>query len=158
MLRQIKQRLTAILEVENPASDWEHIPDTASAAAALLIEAARSDKHFDDVELEQIERSLETVFQIDSDQIKQTLETAQQGLDHATCLHEITSIINSNWDASAKISLIEAMWKVVLADQRIDPNEKHLMRKIKGLLHIPQSEYIAAKLRAKSSIESSQFQ
>lgn len=154
MLGKIKQRLTTVLEIENPTSSEEHIPDTASAATALLIEAARSDKDFDSVELEQIERSLETVLRINPDQIKQTLKVAQEELDQATCLHELTSIINSNWDAKAKIDLIEAMWKVVLADQYIDPNEQHLMRKIKGLLHIPQSEYIAAKLRARSSLDS----
>ena len=153
MLLQIKQRLTTILEVDNPTSSQEHIPDTASAATALLLETARSDKDFNDVELEQIERSLETVLQIDPDEIKRTLKIAQEELDQATCLHEITSIINSNWNLESKIKLIEAMWRVVLADQHIDPNEQHLMRKIKGLLHIPQSEYIAAKLRARSSLE-----
>ena len=128
--------------------------DPSSAATALLIETARADDHFDESELAQIEQTLVNVLNIDASHIKQTLESAQQDLDQATCLHELTSIINNDWEFKAKVNLIEAMWKVVLTDQHIDPNEHHLMRKIKGLLHIPQSEYIAAKLRARDALES----
>ncbi len=127
---------------------------TASVAAtALLLEAAQADDRFDQSELHQIEQTLATVLSIDATRIKQTLELGQENLDHATCLHELTSTINQDWDLKSKIELIEALWKVVLTDQRIDPNEQHLMRKIKGLLHIPQSEYIAAKLRARDSLQ-----
>ena len=132
----------------------DRIWNPSSAATALLIETARADDDFDESELAQIEQTLVNVLNVDASHIKQTLESAQQELDQATCLHELTSIINSDWEFKAKVNLIEAMWKVVLSDQHIDPNEHHLMRKIKGLLHIPQSEYIAAKLRARDSLES----
>ena len=142
-----------MLLVEDSDMQRERTWNSSSAATALLIETARADDHFDESELAQIEQTLVNVLNIDASHIKQTLDSAQQELDQATCLHELTSIINNDWEFKAKVNLIEAMWKVVLSDQHIDPNEHHLMRKIKGLLHIPQSEYIAAKLRARDSLE-----
>ena len=125
---------------------------TANAAAALLLEAAQADNDLDSTELEQIEKSLIHNLGIDPQNVQQTLREAQQQLDHATCLHEITKIINDNWTVNEKIELIESMWRVVLSDQRLDAHEQHLMRKMKGLLHVPQTEYIAAKVRAKESL------
>ena len=84
--------------------------------------------------------------------MEQTLLGAHETLDAATCLYEITNIVNRDWSLNQKIHLIEAMWKVVLSDNYLDPNENHLMRKIKGLLYIPQAEYINAKIRAQSGL------
>ena len=127
---------------------------TANAAAALLLEAAQADSDLDSSELEQIEKSLINNLGIDPQNVQKTLREAQQQLDHATCLHEITKIINDNWTVNEKIGLIESMWRVVLSDQRLDAHEQHLMRKMKGLLHVPQTEYIAAKVRARESLSS----
>jgi uncharacterized tellurite resistance protein B-like protein len=41
------------------------------------------------------------------------------------------------------------MWRVAYADAELSAHELHLMRKIAGLLHVPEDAYIAAKLRAK---------
>ncbi len=152
MLSKFRQNLSSILDFDHTESTPDTTWATSAAATALLIEAASADNHFSQSELQQIEHTLATVLKIDVSQIEQTLQTAQENLDHATCLHEITSVINSNWDNKAKNDLMEALWKVVLTDQRIDPNEQHLMRKIKGLLHIPQSDYIAAKIRAQKAL------
>ena len=43
------------------------------------------------------------------------------------------------------------MWRVAYADGVIGAHEQHLMRKIAALLHMPDSAYIAAKLRARDA-------
>jgi uncharacterized tellurite resistance protein B-like protein len=45
------------------------------------------------------------------------------------------------------------MWRVAYADDELSAHELHLMRKIAGLLHVPDGDYIAAKLRAKEDAE-----
>jgi uncharacterized tellurite resistance protein B-like protein len=39
---------------------------------------------------------------------------------------------------------------VAYADAALSAHELHLMRKVAGLLHVPDSAYIAAKMRAKA--------
>jgi uncharacterized tellurite resistance protein B-like protein len=46
--------------------------------------------------------------------------------------------------------MIELMWQVAYADAALSAHELHLMRKVAGLLHVPDSAYIAAKMRAKA--------
>lgn len=152
ILSNLKKNLEILLSVDDEAAQGDSSVTTATAAAALLLEAAHADSRLDDDELRQIEVSLIKHLRVDPDDIRQTMHDAQRQLDHSTCLHEMTKLVNQNWTVADKVRLIESMWKVVLSDQHIDSHEQHLMRKIKGLLHIPQSEYIAAKLRARNAI------
>ena len=152
MLLSLKRKLERTFAVEAAASKDEPLPVVNLAAAALLIEAAEADCDFQDEEIDQIRRSLTTQFAIPEQEIDELLELAHAELDSATCLHEITTVINDNWGLRDKVRLLEALWRVVLSDQKLDPHEQHLMRKLQGLLYIPQSEYIAAKIRAKSEL------
>lgn len=152
ILSNLRRNLETFLSVEDEIAKSDSAELTSNAAAALLLEAAQADNRIDDTELEQIELSLVNNLGVNPENIKEIVREAQKQLDHATCLHEITKIINQNWTVQDKIKLIESMWKVVLSDQHLDAHEQHLMRKIKGLLHIPQTEYIAAKLRARDAL------
>ena len=76
---------------------------------------------------------------------------AAKEADESPGLHEFTNLINQNWTIAERIGLIENMWAVVYADGRLDDNEQHLMRKAQSLLHVPHRDYIAAKLRHKTS-------
>ena len=152
MLTSLRKRLESILEMEEDSDFSDGKNATSFAATALLIEAARSDSDVTPDELELIEQSLVLQLGVHAEDIKQTIQLAQNQLDHATCLYEITKIINHHWTIAEKIGLLEAMWRVVLSDQHLDPHEQHLMRKIKGLLYLSQSEYISAKMRAKEAL------
>ena len=152
ILSNLKKNLEQLLIVEDDIAQDDSLQITSIAAAALLLEAAQADNELEDVEMKQIELALTKNLGVDPGNIKETLRSAQEQLDHSTCLHEMTKIVNRNWSVRDKISLIESMWKVVLSDQHLDAHEQHLMRKIKGLLHIPQTEYIAAKLRARDAV------
>ncbi len=154
MLQSIRQRLESLLdlETENPAGDEPQA--TACAAAALLIEVAKADAVVDDEEMQLIRSTLTEYFEISPQDIESTLDKAREELSQASCLFEMTRLINQNWDVRTKIRLIESMWTVILSDHRLDSNEQHLMRKLKSLLHISQTEFIAAKQRARNTVNS----
>ena len=154
MLKSVKKHLDSLLTAESDNSSDDTLHSTRLAAAALLIEAARADFDIADGELQQVERAMISTFGVNRSDIEQTLQIAREELNKSTCLHEMTRLINDNWDEARKVRLIEAMWSVVLSDAHIDANEHHLMRKVKGLLYISQSEYIAAKIRARQSLQS----
>ena len=153
MLTLLKQKLTNILTVEESVSELNQERAPRFAAAALLLEAAYADSNCSESELMQIKYSLINHLAIHSNEIDEILELAQAQLDGATCLHEITTIINRNWTLKRKINLVESLWRVVLSDEHLDAHEQHLMRKVKSLLHIPQTEYIAAKIRAQKTTQ-----
>ena len=154
MLGKFRNHLENLLTPPEAVSNFDPSKLVNSAAAALLIEAAESDSNFSDKELILIKNALSRQLGVHLTQVEDILLEAQKTLDKATCLYEITSVINEHWELSQKIELVEAMWKIVLSDHYLDPHENHLMRKIKGLLYIPQADYISAKIRAQRSVQS----
>ena len=119
------------------------------AAAALLFEAAMSDYDLGEEERTTIQQLVREQFDLD-DTDASVLETlAQQRVRESIGLHGFTSLINQHWSEKDRLNLVEQMWRVVYADGRLDDHELHLMRKIQRLLHIPQKDFVSAKLRHK---------
>jgi len=119
------------------------------AAAALLFEAAMSDYELGEEERTTIQQLVREQFDLDDDDASELAALAQQRVHESTGLHGFTSLINQYWSEKDRLNLVEQMWRVVYADGRLDDHELHLMRKIQRLLHIPQKDFVSAKLRYK---------
>ena len=119
------------------------------AAAALLFEAAMSDYDLGEEERTTIQQLVREQFDLDDVDASALATLAQQRVRESIGLHGFTSLINQHWSEKDRLNLVEQMWRVVYADGRLDDHELHLMRKIQRLLHIPQKDFVSAKLRHK---------
>ena len=137
--------------IEAKKGDEEKETAAQVAAAALLFEAAMSDYQLDDVERQTIKDLIIEQFNLDRADAMTLIALAESQAKEATGLHGFTTLINQNWSETERVNLMEKMWRVVYADGRLDDHELHLMRKIQRLLHIPQVDYVAGKLRNKPS-------
>ena len=137
--------------IEAREGDEEKETAARVAAAALLFEAAMSDYQLDDVERQTIKDLIIEQFNLDRTDAMTLIALAESQAKEATGLHGFTTLINQNWSETERVNLMEKMWRVVYADGRLDDHELHLMRKIQRLLHIPQVDYVAGKLRNKPS-------
>ena len=137
--------------IEAKEGDEEKETAARVAAAALLFEAAMSDYQLDDVERQTIKDLITEQFNLDRADAMTLIALAESQAKEATGLHGFTTLINQNWSETDRVNLMEKMWRVVYADGRLDDHELHLMRKIQRLLHIPQVDYVAGKLRNKPS-------
>ena len=137
--------------IEAKKGDEEKETAARVAAAALLFEAAMSDYQLDDVERQTIKDLIIEQFNLDRADAMTLIALAESQAKEATGLHGFTTLINQNWSETERVNLMEKMWRVVYADGRLDDHELHLMRKIQRLLHIPQVDYVAGKLRNKPS-------
>lgn len=137
--------------IEAKEGDEEKEIAARVAAAALLFEAAMSDYQLDDVERQTIKDLITEQFNLDRADAMTLIALAESQAKEATGLHGFTTLINQNWSETERVNLMEKMWRVVYADGRLDDHELHLMRKIQRLLHIPQVDYVAGKLRNKPS-------
>ena len=137
--------------IEAKEGDEEKETAARVAAAALLFEAAMSDYQLDDVERQTIKDLIIEQFNLDRADAMTLIALAESQAKEATGLHGFTTLINQNWSETERVNLMEKMWRVVYADGRLDDHELHLMRKIQRLLHIPQIDYVAGKLRNKPS-------
>lgn len=122
------------------------------ATAALMIELAKADFEEDDIERQLIIAMLRDTFDIDGDDLKELMRTAEAGSADASDLFQFTSLINEHYENEQKIELLENLWRVAYADGRLDKYEEQFLRKIAGLINLPPSEFTKTKLRVKHQL------
>lgn len=122
--------------------------DLAFAVAALLIEAARMDNDFDPSERATIERLLSDKFQLGAAEAHGLINQAQTAVDQSTQIFPFTRQICDSISIEDRTQIIEMMWKVAYADGVLDPYEDMLLRRIAGLIHVPDRERGQARQRA----------
>ena len=125
-------------------------PDAHLAIAALLVEILRADFDVSADERRQVMGSLQRLLELDPAACDELLAVAEQRIDQSHDLYQFTSAINRSYSPEAKQQLIEELWRVAQADERLHKYEEHLIRRIADLLHVRHSEFIATKLRSQT--------
>jgi len=150
MLRTLKDLLEALTA---PPGETPQARDHALklATAVLLVEVMRVDQDRHAGEHQAVLVSLREKFTLSDGELAQLVDLAGQTARQASDYHQFTSRINDSFSHPEKIRMVEQMWRVAYADERLDANENHLISKIAGLLHVTHGEYIGAKLRAKEA-------
>ncbi len=126
--------------------------ELALAVAALLIEAARMDNDFDTAERATIERLLSDKFQLAAAEAHGLIAQAEAAVDTSTQVFPFTQRICDAISIDDRTQIIEMMWKVAYADGVLDPYEDMLLRRIAGLIHVPDRERGQARQRAMDHI------
>lgn len=118
------------------------------AMAALLVEAARADGHYDPTERATIDRMLAALLGTNAHQA-QALRTAAEPLQaKAPDTVRFTRVVKFALDYDQRVALIEALWHVVLSDDHRDPHENALMRRLPPLLGVDDHDSARARQRA----------
>ena len=125
------------------------------ATAALLIEVVRIDRDTQPAERDAVLRAVHEKFSLSGTEADELLRLAEEEVRQSTDYYQFTALINAQFTQAQKQRVIELMWRVAYADDVLSAHELHLLRKIAGLLHVPHSDYIAAKLRAKEDAQRS---
>ena len=145
--------LKALFEPEPQETEEELQHRLRLAAAALLIETARSDFSQDPIEEAVLEPLLCRALDLPAHEVHGLVEAAEDRVDESTSLYEFTRVINDHYDADQKLRLIEAMWAVAYLDGDVHRYEEHLIRRAAELIYVPHGDYIRAKLGAKEGFE-----
>ncbi|KJZ20557.1 tellurite resistance TerB family protein [Loktanella sp. S4079] len=141
MFSDFLRRLTS--PAPQPLSD----PDARLAIGALLVRLARADGDYAAEEITQIDRALSARYGL-SAQEAASLRTDCEAIEaDAPDTVRFTRAIKDAVDHDHRLSVIEAMWSVVLADGVRDEEEDSNMRMIANLLGISDQDSNAARLR-----------
>jgi len=147
MIERLK-KLFAVPESEPVKPDAHQL---AVAATALMVQLSRVDNDEDERELHTIVDCAVKAHQVTREEAEEILQDALAHAEDATSLYEFTGQINDHLDQEQKQSLLESIWRVALADGRIDKYEEHLIRRMADLLHLNHREYMQARHRAEEA-------
>jgi uncharacterized tellurite resistance protein B-like protein len=129
-----------------PANDSRH-DELQLALTALLIEAAYSDDHFDEAERKVIGRLIESRFNLTEADTRRLLAAAEFTATESAELFHFTRIINDRLSFAERVELIEMLWEVAYADRVLDEYEDSLLRRVGGLIYVPDRDRGIARQR-----------
>ncbi|MBR9912405.1 MAG: TerB family tellurite resistance protein [Gammaproteobacteria bacterium] len=147
MLQGFKALLSELLPQTEPPADPDALRQLA--AAALMIEVATIDEHFDAQELATLKAELQRQFAVDGQALDDMIALARSESRDATSLYQFTRCINDEFSNQEKLNLMTGMWRIAYADGQLDKYEEHLIRRIADLIHLPHSQFIRAKQLAR---------
>lgn len=123
--------------------------DIKLAAATLMFELIRSDGTIDEIERNTMNQILSKQFDITDEDCQLLYDLAQKTAEDAVSLQGFTREICDNWNTEQREKLIENLWVLALADNTIDAHERHLVRKVAGLLYLNDAQIIKTRENAK---------
>ena len=112
--------------------------------AALLVHAASIDEIYSDHEKDLIKDFIKSYLK--NDDAGAILEKAEIIEKNSNQLLNYTNIIKEN-SIEIKKDIIEHLWKVIISDNTVDQYESNLMRRISGLIYLPDKECAEIKLK-----------
>lgn len=136
--------LTAIVNRHEPRADAHALP---RAAAALMLEMAATEDGFNDAELASVHAAMASTFGMPAAELKALLDEAHDARRQSVSLFEFTEQLRTGLSPAQRGELVEWLWRVAFADDRLGAHEEHLVRKLADLLGVPHEEYIRRKLR-----------
>ena len=139
----IKNLLDLILPSQKNSEEIDSKKHIHICCLALLIEVAKADAEFSEIELKRIRAMAYERFSLPLSE--DSFELARDVSKNSTSVFEFTSVINEHYSMDEKFLLIMSMWTVAYADGQIDRYEEHLIRKVSDLIYLPHVRFIEAK-------------
>jgi len=147
MLVSMLKRLQSLFQSPATPTAQTSFDDTKVATAALLVCAATMDDNFGEEEQLQIRGILKTSFELTEEEVDDLLALGIQADGDAVDLFGWTRTLKDAYDAEARVHLIEDLWEVVYADQQLHEYEANLLRRIAGLIYVPDRDVGLARKR-----------
>ncbi|MFP1683979.1 TerB family tellurite resistance protein [Alloalcanivorax sp. C16-1] len=122
--------------------------DLHRAAAALLMEVARTDGKVDEQEERLLVEAVKRHWQLDQTEMDDIVAELRERVEAATDLFEFTLPLRERWDPETRVRLIYDMWAIAAADGKADVHEEQLIRRVSDLLYVSHGDYIRGKLAA----------
>ncbi len=146
--------MKALLFGDQPEkSDTAESDELQLAAAALLVEAAVMDGHFEDQERAAMDRVLGSRFGLDAEATEKLIAQAELEVAGSVELYRFTRIIKDRLEPGERNRILEMLWEVACADGSIHEYESGLVRRIAGLLYVSDRESGEARQRVLARLD-----
>ena len=142
------KHLVSLLTNAEPAAPEDRESAERVAIAALLVEAAHADGVYLESEKAMIDRVLAERYELGPAEAQALRTQGEEAQAEAVDLVRFTRVIKDAVPVEDRIEVIEAVWRVVYADDDRDADEGNLIRRLAGLLYVPDREAGLARQRA----------
>ena len=117
----------------------ENLNNKNILVASLLVHAAKMDENYTDLEKKIIIKALVDLNNVSKEQAEELIKHAEKKEKESNQIIEFTREIKK-YSMEYRLKIIEVIWKIVYSDGISDNYETNLIRRICGLLYIPDKE------------------
>ncbi|MEW6519510.1 MAG: TerB family tellurite resistance protein [Thermodesulfobacteriota bacterium] len=135
---------------EKPAPG--RVDDTCLAAGVLLLETAHIDEECTAEEMAHVVDTLRSAFSLAPEYVEELLALARAEREKALDLWQFTNRMNQHYSLQEKMALMEAVWRIIFADGRLEAHEDYFAHKLANLLRLNHKQLIEAKLQARARL------
>ncbi|MGB0956296.1 MAG: TerB family tellurite resistance protein [Panacagrimonas sp.] len=126
----------------------EPVRDHRLAVAVLLLECARADFDQSEVEIIAVRDALRQEYGLAEEELETLIGSGGAQAREAISLHDTVAQLNEQMSPDEKRQLMAMLWRVAYADDHLDPQEEHLLRRLADLLYVPHADFVREKLAA----------
>ena len=124
--------------------------DIRLATAALLVEAAMMDGDIGNDELDVIRGLLADYFELGDEEVADLIADGTAAAADSSQLYGFTRVLKDRFSHEERVQMIEMLWEVAYTDDRLHHLETNLIRRIAGLIYVPDRESGEARRRAQA--------
>jgi len=121
--------------------------DYRLAAAALLVHVMTIDGQEKPAERDRLRDILKNQFDLDDAQTDTLIEAATAADRDAIDLYRFTSLLNRSLDEAGRLRIVEMMWEIVYADDKVNEFEDNVVWRAADLLGISSRDRIEMRRR-----------
>jgi uncharacterized tellurite resistance protein B-like protein len=132
----------------DPEAEVELTPEEEhEAVAAILVEAAHADDEYAQSERAVIDRVLARRYDLTEEGARALRAKGEAAQQAATDLVRFTQAVKRAVPHEHRVGVIEAVWEIAYADGNRDHDENALVRRLCGLLYVPDKDAGLARQR-----------
>ena len=147
-------KLKSLLSGATPAARLSEMDyDEQVAVCAILLEVAESDFEVAPEESELIITMLASHFSLADHEVRELLGQTIAEREQVPDLWSFTNSISRDFSPEKKLGLLVMVWRVILADGKLDPYEEQLASKLQTMLAVNRSVLMQAKQLAREKEE-----
>lgn len=120
--------------------------------AAMLVHAAKIDEKYTDIEKQIIKKALLYLENVKENEVNDLLAQAELKEQESNQIIAFTKEIKKK-SMEFRLKIIEILWQIVYSDGTNDMYESNLIRRVCGLLYVPDKENGIIKQRVKNLIK-----
>ena len=126
--------------------------DMHIALCVLMLEAAHADGECSADEMEHVIETLTSKCGVARADIDALIDLAYKKRKDSADLFHFTRYLNQNYSKEEKVSLMKAVWVVILTDGHLEGHEDQFAHKLANLLRLSHKELIDAKILARKQL------
>lgn len=136
------------------APDGSHSEDELHvAAAAMLIEAAMMDGEVSERERARIATLIEHQFGLSPEAVETIIVEGDRRITSSADIYSFLRVLIQHFNHAERVRLLEMLWEVAYADGALHDHEANLVRRVAGMLGVPDREAGEARKRVLARID-----